>query len=123
MTRAQFFAAAFAICPNVALAETIELSRPVIGASLDKSGIDMVVYYIDCNDHFEVVATFAAKAEPEIAKRIRLGLCDGDTIGFDLPGDRRVSYAFSRKGDTVRVTAKPYRRNITQFAFRGESQS
>ena len=103
MIRAISFAAAIATLPNVALADGIELSRPIIAASLDEGGIDMVVYYIERDGQLEVVATYATKAEPDLIKRIRLGLSDGDTVGFHLPGQHRVSYAFIREGSVVRA--------------------
>jgi len=105
MTR--ILAGAFILAAGAASAEQIELTSPMQGASLHEGGIDMVVYYLDQDDHFEVVATYAPNREPYEPSRFRLALADGDSMRFALPGEAQVMYGFVRTGDMVSVTAEP----------------
>lgn len=98
-------AAALALFAQGATAEEIALEAPMAGASLHTGGIDMVVYYMDRSDHFEVVATYALSDAPSEPARLRMGLADGDSARFGLPGEPHVRYEFSRSGATVRVEA------------------
>jgi len=98
-------ATAFALAPTAALADSITLNAPMQGASLHEGSIDMVVYYLDHDDHFEVVATYAAKTGNTEPNRLRMALTDGDASKFSVPGHRHVIYAFSRENDTVHVSA------------------
>lgn len=102
MTRtfATLFAAVFA---TSALANEITLDREIQGASLHAGDVAMSVYYLDHTTHFEVVATYAeTMSDPN---RIHANLIDGDETRIGLPGILTHSYAFSRSGNTVRVTA------------------
>lgn len=105
MTRTPLMAAAFALIASTAQADEITLQAPMAAASLHDGGIDMVVYFMDRDDHYEVVATYATVANPVDPARLRMGLADGDRTEFSLPGLSHVSYAFSRTGQTVRVEA------------------
>ena len=100
-------AAALVLAAGAAVAEEIVLSSPMQGASLHEGGIDMAVYYLDQDDHFEVVATYAPKREPYEPSRFRLALTDGDSMRFALPGEEQVMYSFVRTGATVKVTVGP----------------
>jgi hypothetical protein len=84
----------------------IALSQPIQAASLHDKGVDMVVYYTDETSHFEVVATYvtAPAAEP---RRMRMGLTDGDSVRFALPGQPSTVYTFARAEETVTVTSEP----------------
>ena len=105
MTR--ILASALFLAAGAAAADEIELTSPMQGASLHEGGIDMVVFYLDQDDHFEVVATYAPQREPYEPSRFRLAMADGDTMRFALPGEDQVMYSFARAGTTVSVTAGP----------------
>lgn len=97
---------------GLARADEIALERPMQAASLHDGGIDMVVFYLDRADHFEVVATYATVEAPDAPARLRMGLADGDAVSFALPGERHVQYSFARDGETVRVEARPTARDV-----------
>lgn len=131
------------LLPAAALADAIELTRPMQAASLHEGAIDMVVYYLDHpdRDDFEVVATYASKAEPGKPSRIWIDLTDGDSMSFDLPYEvnrsaitdervweaarkatgidseagSRVIFSFTREGNTVQVSAKLTEREIALY--------
>jgi hypothetical protein len=109
MIRTTVLAAAFTALSGFAQAETIEMTRPVQAAVLHDGAIDLVVYYVDRGDHFEVVATYTAKAGPFDLQRLRMGLADGDSTQFSLPGHLDTVYSFERDGGTVHVRAEPTR--------------
>ena len=108
MTCTDFLAAAalaaFGLMPGAAAADAIALDASIEGASLHEGGVDMAIYYVDRGDHFEVVATYAAVEAPSRPARIRMGLADGDSTTFGLPGMATPRlYTFSREGETVTV--------------------
>lgn len=105
MLRTTIFASLLALMPSLSGAESIHLDAPMHAASLQKGAISMVVYYLEQDDHFEVVATYATKAAPHDPTRLRMGLQDGDATQFSLPGEPHVAYAFSRDDHTVIVEA------------------
>ncbi len=88
-------------------ADSIRLNKPLAGASLRAGDIDMAVYYVDHGDHFEVVATYALHNGPFDPTRLRMGLSDGDSVAFGLPGQTGYLYRFSRGGSSVAVVAEP----------------
>jgi|GEM_PF-1172863 len=94
-----------ALIPSIGFADTISLSIPYEAASLHDGDVDMVVYYVDHPDHFEVVATYVSKTDLTSPSRMRMGLMDGDATNFALPGLTHLSYEFARDGDVVTVTA------------------
>ena len=97
-----------AVAPGQAPAETIVLDRPIAGAALHSGGVDLVVYYVDRGDHFEVVGTYLARDPGAAPARLRMALADGDGARFGLPGmATKTFYDFSRRGSTVRVEAMP----------------
>lgn len=104
--KTRILATACVFAASAAAADQIELSSPMQGASLHDGDIDMVVYYLDQHDHFEVVATYAPKGEPYEPSRFRLAMADGDKMRFALPGEGQVMYGFVRTGGTVRVSAE-----------------
>jgi hypothetical protein len=87
-----------------ATADSISLVKPIAAASLHDGGVDMVVYYVDHEDHFEVVATYTAQDGPYEPGRLRMMLVNGDTVSFGLPEHPGVLYNFERFGETVSVT-------------------
>ncbi|MFA3920957.1 hypothetical protein [Ruegeria hyattellae] len=106
------FAATFIACISIGAsaaisAESIHLKAQLAGASLRAGDIDMVVYYVDHGDHFEVVATYALNNDPYEPARLRMGLSDGDSVSFGLPGQTGYLYRFSRDGSSVAVIAEP----------------
>lgn len=107
-------AAVFALGTGAAFADQIELTKEMQGASLHEGGVDMVVYYLEEPDHFQVVATYAPKNEPFDPGRLRMGLRDGDSVRFGVPGQHQVIYSFARTGDTVTVSADLTKRTITE---------
>lgn len=111
-TRSLFAALALTFTTGLAQAGEITLEREMQAASLHDGGIDMVVFYLDRDDHFEVIATYATKAVPEAPARLRMGLMDGDSVNFALPGETHVQYGFAREGETVRVEARPTGRDV-----------
>ncbi|MEO0995010.1 MAG: hypothetical protein AAFX62_14530 [Pseudomonadota bacterium] len=113
-TQALFAAFAISLVAGSAHAGEIALERELQGASLHDGGIDMVVYYLDREDHLEVVATYATAEVPEAPARLRMGLMDGDEVSFALPGERHVQYSFARDGQTVRVEARATNREVAQ---------
>lgn len=100
-----FFALSIAFSPLQASADTINLTAPLQAASLHDGDVDMVVYYLEHKDHFEVVATYLDQATIDQPSRLRMGLGDGDATTFSLPGLTHVSYSFERSGNSVSVTA------------------
>lgn len=104
-----------AFCGNMpeARADSISLDTPMAAASLHEDHVDMVVYFLDRSDHFEVVATFAARDSAYDPARLRMGLAEGDAVSFALPGHIETQYSFSRLKDVVTVSANP-----TDAAFR-----
>jgi hypothetical protein len=86
-------------------ADSIRLDRPMAGASLHAGGVDMTVYYVAHDDHFEVVATYVQQDGPYDPARLRMGLSDGDDVSFGLPGLPGVLYRFARDGRSVTVDA------------------
>lgn len=99
-------AATLAFSALPAAADTVSLTKEMQAASLHVGGIDMVVYYVEQPDHFEVVATYATQTAPTLASRFRMGLSDGDAVAFAMPGKAHVTYSFARSGDGVEVGAE-----------------
>ncbi len=98
-----------AFCGNMpeARADSISLDTPMAAASLHEGHVDMVVYFLDRSDHFEVVATFAARDSAYDPARLRMRLAEGDAVSFALPGHIETQYSFSRLTDVVTISANP----------------
>lgn len=99
-----FSTVAAAIFASAIAAEEITLKSEIEGRSLHGGGVDMAVYYLDRQDHFEVVATYISPAYGPA--RIRMGLVDGDSTTFGLPGLSGRTYTFARIGDEVHVSTE-----------------
>jgi hypothetical protein len=99
---ASLLAAMFLATPAFAGEATI--GCPIEGGSLHEGKHDMVVYYVAVDgDLLEVTATFAPKTgDPQ---RVVMGLADGDSVAFSMPGHRGSLYAFSRSGKEVTVSS------------------
>lgn len=97
-------AAALALSATAALAGEITLSEEIQGATLHEAGVDMSVYYLDKGAVFETVATYAAPGAE--TGRMRMGLMDGDSVSFALPGQMQTTYTFARSGAVVTVSAQ-----------------
>ncbi len=110
----RMFAAALVLGAGAAGADQIELSKEMQAASLHEGGVDMVVYYLEEPDHFQVVATYAPKREAYEPARMRMGLMDGDSVRFGVPGEPQVIYSFARSGNTVTVRADPTEQSFTE---------
>lgn len=102
------FIASVALGASAAIsADSIHLNAPLAGASLRAGDFDMAVYYVDHGDRFEVVATYAQHNGPYDPARLRMGLADGDSVSFGLPGQTGYLYRFARVGRSVAVIAEP----------------
>ncbi len=110
----RLFAAALALGTGTAFADQIELSKEMQAASLHEGGVDMVVYYLEEPDHFQVVATYAPKRDAYDPARMRMGLTDGDSVRFGVPGEPQVIYSFARSGNTVTVSADLTEQSFTE---------
>jgi hypothetical protein len=101
------FVAASAIFPTAAASgeARIQLEAPLAAASLHEGRVDMVVFYLEHDDHFEIVATYAERDAAYEPMRLRMGMADGDAVSFGLPGHGDVLYRFAREGTDVVVTA------------------
>lgn len=108
MTGTNFLAASMlgvlGLLPSQMRADAISLRAPIAGASVHAGGVDMTVYYIDREDHFEVIATYAAEEGPFKPARLRMALADGDHLRFGLLGMANATlYSFRRSGGTVSI--------------------
>ena len=100
---ASLLAALFLATP--AFAEQVTIERPIEGGSLHEGRLDMVVYYFPVDgDLLEVTATFALKGGGD-PLRVVMGLADGDSVAFSMPGHQHSLYAFSRSGEEVTVSS------------------
>jgi hypothetical protein len=91
-----------------AFAEEVTIGCPIEGGSLHEGRLDMVVYYIWLDgdgDLLMVTATFAPKGGGD-PLRVVMGLADGDSVAFSMPGHQDSLYAFSRSGQEVTVSSK-----------------
>ena len=87
-----------------AFAEEAAVGRPIQAGSLHAGRLDMVVYYVPVDgDLLEVTATFAPKGGGD-PLRVVMGLADGDSVAFSMPGHQDSRYAFSRSGEEVTVS-------------------
>lgn len=109
MIRNITIAAVFAALTGAAQADTIELNSPLQAASLHDGAVDMVVYFLERDDTFEVVATYAGKADPTDTQRINMAMADGDSTRFGLPEHRGLTYSFERNGEVLQVRAEATR--------------
>jgi hypothetical protein len=101
---ASLLAALFLATP--AFAEEVTIGRPIDGGSLHEGRLDMVVYYVPVDgDLLEVTATFAPKGGGD-PLRVVMGLADGDSVAFSMPGYQDSLYAFSRSGEEVSVSVE-----------------
>jgi hypothetical protein len=97
---ASLLAALFLATP--AFAEEVTVGCPINGGSLHEARLDMVVYYVPVEDGdlLEVTATFAPKGGGD-PLRVVMGLADGDSVAFSMPGhqDSRYVLQVRRGGD------------------------
>jgi hypothetical protein len=104
--RAAILAAIAATAPlAAAAAESVRLEAPSQAASLHEGAVDMVMFYLPRGDHFEVVATYVDRDAASEPTRVRMGLTDGDSVAFGLPGQPDVLYRFTRRGSVVEVSS------------------
>jgi hypothetical protein len=89
-----------------ALAEDVTVGRPIQAGSLHAGRLDMVVYYVPVDGGLlEVTATSAPKGGGD-PLRVVMGLADGDSVAFSVPGYQDSLYAFSRSGEEVTVSVE-----------------
>lgn len=101
---ASLLAALFLATP--AFAEEATIGRPIEGGSLHEGNLDVVVYYVPVDsDVLEVTATFAPKIGGD-PLRVVMGLADGDSVAFSMPGHQDSLYAVSRSGEEVTVSTE-----------------
>jgi hypothetical protein len=96
---AAILAAALLAAP--ASADQVTLAAPAEGWSLHDGPLDMALYYAAAGGSMlEVIGTYAPKAGGE-ARRLVMGLSEGDAVSFAMPGYPRATYSFARTGDAV----------------------
>ena len=101
---ASLLAALFLATP--AFAEQTTIRRPIEGGSLHAGRLDMVVHYVSVEgDLLKVTATFAPKGGGD-PLRVVMGLADGDSVAFSMPGHQDSLYAFSRSSEEVTVSSE-----------------
>ncbi|MER8826270.1 hypothetical protein NKH73_04925 [Mesorhizobium sp. M0938] len=101
---ASLLAAMFLATP--AFAEEATIGRPIESGSLHEGHLDMVAYYVPVDRGLlEVTATFAPKIGGD-PLRVVMGLADGDSVAFSMPGHQGSLYAFSRSGEEVTVSTE-----------------
>lgn len=89
-----------------ALADEATVARPIEGGSLHAGHLDMSVYYVPVDGGLlEVHAIFATKGGDDPG-RVVMGLADGDSVAFAIPGHRGQLYRFSRSGEKVTVSSE-----------------
>ena len=106
MFRAALLAGVLAIGGSPAGADEIRLDAPRTGLSLHEGGIDMVVYYLDEGETFQVQAAYAPRRDAARPRRLRMHLSEGDRLTLGLPGQPHVGYTFARTGGGVSVSAE-----------------
>ena len=101
---ASLLAALFLATP--AFAEEATVGRPIQAGSLHAGRLDMVAYYVPVDGGLlEVTATFAPKGGGD-PLRVVMGLADGDSVAFSMPGYPGSLYAFSRSAEKVTVSTE-----------------
>lgn len=101
---AWLLAALFLTTP--AFADETTVARPIEGSSLHAGRLDMAVYYVPVDGNIlEVTAIFAPKGGGH-PLRVVMGLADGDSVAFSMPGHHELLYAFSRSGEKVSVSTE-----------------
>ncbi|OWK25999.1 hypothetical protein AJ87_47240 [Rhizobium yanglingense] len=91
---------------TTAFAEEATIGHSIEGGSLHAGPLDMVVYYVPVDgDLLQVTATFAPKTGGD-PLRVVMGLADGDSVAFSMPGHHDSLYAFSRSGKQVTVSTE-----------------
>lgn len=83
----------------------ITVDSPMQAVSLHKGGVDMVVYYPDEEDHFQLLASDLDCADAATSARIRMAQSDGTRVSFNQPGVSLVSYRFERIRSSVTAPA------------------
>jgi hypothetical protein len=97
-----------ALAPAAVMAESVTLTAPGFGATLQGEAVDMSVYFIDGSDGaFDVVATYVGDDEPGQPYQLIMELREGDDVRFALPGHAETLYQFQRVGGIVSVTDGP----------------
>lgn len=107
MTRIFTLTTAALMTATTAFAGEINLHAEMEAASLHEAGVDMVVYYMDAESHYHIVATYVSPTDKEAPLRMEMGLTDGDRVTFALPEHPETNYTFARTGTTVNVNATP----------------
>ena len=105
---AKFAVACCAALP--AVADSIRLEKNEQAASLHQAGVDMVVYYTDMGEHFDVVATFNDGTKSYLPARLRMSMNEGDGVTFVVPGRPEISFRFERSGNVVEVSNQKTKR-------------
>lgn len=97
-----------ALAPAAVLADSVTLTAPGHGATLQGETVDLSVRFTDGSDGaYEVVAVYVSTAAPDQPQHLIMALREGDDVTFALPGHAEVLYNFERVGGIVTVTDKP----------------
>ncbi|WP_299843226.1 hypothetical protein [uncultured Paracoccus sp.] len=96
------------LAPAAVLAESVTLTAPQNGVTLQGESVDMSLYFTDGEaGAYELVATYVSDAAPDQPQRLVMALSDGDDVSFSLPGHEETLYNFQRVGSIVTVTGEP----------------
>ena len=90
---------------SAAQADSIYLTSEMQAASLNTGGISTVAYYMEKDDHFELVVTYVSDWAPSDPARLRMAMTNGDDVSFSMPGESQVLYNFRRDGDVISISA------------------
>ncbi|TRW99360.1 hypothetical protein FNJ84_01415 [Paracoccus sp. M683] len=106
-TRLAIAAVLAALAPAAVLADSVTLTAPNSGATLQGEAVDMSVYFTDGADGaYEVVATYVSDAAPGEPQHLIMALGEGDDVSFSLPGHAGTLYNFQRDGGILTVTGQ-----------------
>lgn len=93
-----------AFAPAAVLADTVTLTVPGDGATLQGEAVDMSIYFNDgAEGTYEVVAAYVDDANPTRPQYLIMAMQDGDDVTFALPGHPETLYNFQRTGAILTV--------------------
>lgn len=108
-----FTAIPFLIASPLA-AETLVLSVPMQGGTLQTRDSDVSAYWMDKEGGFEVTAFYVTKAAPEETLRVQMLLSPGDKVSFGLPGDNSTLFTFAADDGSVSISDTPIVRDYAK---------
>ena len=100
-------AALLALAPLAAQADQIRLDKPMQGATLTESGIDLTAYWTEEGDMAHVTAAYVTSWDDEGPAHVQMQLAEGDAVTFALPDARHIAFTFLRMDGAVHVRSTP----------------